>query len=310
MCRILISLFVLVSFFSAAPVLQGAEPKTTVDFGMLPVIDTLPLLVGVENGYFQQEGIDLKLVTFSSALERDLALQSGKINGYFGDLLNTLLLINAGQDLAMLTTVFHTSPRHRMFALLASPKSGIAGIRQAEGETVAISKASVIEYILDRMIAQARMEPAKIGKTEIRAIPIRYQMLMADKIRLAVLPEPLATKAESQGAKVLADDRNLNITLTVLALKTDLVRKNPDLVPRFSRAYARAAEAINRDPNAFKELLVRKTQFPPSLKQTYMVPSFPGMQRPEKKDVTSVQTWLLERRLTARPKPYESVTLP
>lgn len=310
MRRFFISLLVFVAFFSAVPLLQATESKTSVDFGILPVIDTLPLLVGVENGFFQQEGIDLKLVSFSSALERDLALQSGKINGYFGDLLNTLLLINAGQDIRILTTVFHTNPQHRMFALLGSPRSGIAGVRQAAGEEVAISKASVIEYVLDRMMAQAGVEAAKIAKTEIRAIPIRYQMLMADKVRLAVLPEPLATKAQSEGAKVLADDRNLDVTLTVLALKSDLVRKYPDLIVRFSRAYGKAVDAINRNPNAFKELLAQKTQFPPSLKQTYMVPSFPSAQRPQKKDVASVQEWLLERRLITKARTYESVVLP
>lgn len=305
-----IPLVFLVTFFLVSPAAQGASQKIPVNLGILPVVDTLPLLVGVERGFFEDHGIDLKLISFSSALERDLALQSGKINGYFGDLLNTMLLINAGQGLSILTAVFHTNPRHRMFALLASPKSVITSIRQTEGEEVAISKASVIEYVLDRMLAQRGLQPTKIKKTEIRAIPIRCQMLLADKIRLAVLPEPLATKAESEGARALADDRDLDVTLTVLALKSDLVQKFPDLVTRLTGAYKRSVDAVNQNPELFKELLVQKTQFPPSLKQAYKVPSFPPVQRPVKKDIASVQNWLLERGLITKPKAYDAVVLP
>ncbi len=118
-------------FFYAPPTM--AEPRIPLAFGILPVIDTLPFLVGVEKGFFATEGIDLKIFSFSSAIERDTALQSNRIDGYFGDLLNTLLLVNSGRSLSIVSTVIRTRPDRRMFALLASPKSGITGIKQAKG---------------------------------------------------------------------------------------------------------------------------------------------------------------------------------
>ena len=203
----------------------GAQQQVSLNFGILPVVDTLPLIVAKEKGFFEAEGIDLKLVSFQSALERDVAFQSNKVNGYFGDLLNTLLLVNAGERLNIITTVFRTNREHRMFALLASPKSGITGIEKVEGETIAISKSSVIEFVLDEILAGRKIRPEKITKLEIRAIPIRYQMLMGNQVKLALLPEPLVTKAVAEGALVLADDRQLDVTLTVLALKLEAVQR-------------------------------------------------------------------------------------
>lgn len=283
----------------------AAPPAITI--GILPVIDTLPLIVAKDKGLFEKEGVDVRLVSFPSALERDTALRAGKISGYFGDLLNTLLLINGGEKLLMVATAFRTTPDYRMFGLLASPKSAITALKQVEGESVAISRASVIEYVLDGMLAREGVREEKVKKTEIRAIPIRYQMLMGDKVKLAVLPEPLVTKAVSEGAILLADDRPMNTTLTVLALKADLLQQHRGLATRFLKAYSEAVEMINKAPDSFKELLVQKTQVPPSVKDTLRVPRFPPPRVPPGEDVKAVGEWLVKRGMIGKPMPYESV---
>ena len=289
---------------------RSADQKIAISLGVLPVTDTLPLIVGVEKGFFAEQGLAINLIEFSGALERDVALQSGRIDAYYGDLLNTLLLINSGQRLSLVTTVHRTDPHQRMFALLASPKSGLTNVKQIEGEQVAISRASAAEYVLDRIMAQGSIRQDKVKKIEVRAIPIRYQMLMTDQIKLALLPEPLAVKAESEGAKALADDRTLDTTLTVVAFKTELLREHQCLSGRFIDAYGKAVQAINANPDAYKKLLVEKTQFPSSLKERFKVPSFPHPEKPRKKDVESIEEWLLEKGLMTKPIPYETVVAP
>ena len=111
---------------TVAPAAAGA-PRVSLSLGLLPVIDTLPLIVAEKNRFFEEQGIDVRFLYFASALERDVALQSGKVDAYFGDLLNTLLLINSGRRLSVVTSVMRTDPRQRMFALLAAPESRIGG---------------------------------------------------------------------------------------------------------------------------------------------------------------------------------------
>lgn len=285
----------------------GAQQQVSLNFGILTVVDTLPLIVAKEKGFFEAEGIDLKLVSFQSALERDVAFQSNRVNGYFGDLLNTLLLVNAGERLNIITTVFRTNREHRMFALLANPKSGITSIEKVEGETIAISKSSVIEFVLDEILVGRKLRPDRVTKLEIRAIPIRYQMLMGNQVKLALLPEPLVTKAVAEGALVLADDRQLDVTLTVLALKLDAVQKAKDLPARFLRAYRKAVQLINASPESFKDLLVEKTQFPASVKAIYQVPRFPLAEPPSEQDVRRVERWLTRYGLITKPVAYDAL---
>jgi len=268
--------------------------KDIIRFGVLPVVDTLPLVVGQQAGLFDKEGIKLEIISFQSALERDAALWAGKLDGYFGDILNTVLLIHAGQKIKIITTAFHTHPKYRMFGIAASPASEIKDLSGLKGKQVAISRASIIEYLLDRILAGRGFSPGFVEKQEIKKIPIRLQMLLSNQVPAALLPEPLLTLAECRGAKILADDRTLNTSLTVLAMQIKTVNQDTSLMPRFLRAYGTAVKKINQDPEAYKDVLVTHTRFPESIKDRYQIPVFPEVKTPLKKDIMAAQQWLIK----------------
>ncbi|MEW6265532.1 MAG: MetQ/NlpA family ABC transporter substrate-binding protein [Thermodesulfobacteriota bacterium] len=287
-----------------------AEAAEVLRLGLVPVVDTLPLLAAQEAGLFEKEGLEVRITSFQSALERDAALQAGRLDGYFGDLLNTILLVNAGQKLAILTTAFHTHPRFRVFGLAGSPKSNFKALTDLKGQAVAISRATVIEYLLDRMLAAQGLGADFVVKQEIKQIPIRMQMLLEGQVASALLPEPLLTLAEDKGARVLADDRNLDTCVTVIALNRDRLSQEPTLASRFRKAYAGAVQRINQDPGSYKQLLVTKTNFPAGLKDKYQVPIFPPVGLPAEADVAAAREWLTANRLILRTSSYQELVWP
>jgi NitT/TauT family transport system substrate-binding protein len=291
----------------ALPVISSAVEK--LEFGILPVVDVLPLLVGKETGLFEREGIDLELISFQSALERDAALQSGRLDGYFGDILNTVLLIQSGEQLKIIATAFHTHPQCRMFGIAIAPGSGITDMAGIQGKDVAISSATVIEYLLDRMLSARNMPPGDVSKQEIKKIPIRLQMLLSGQVTAALLPEPLLTLAETRGSKVIMDDRNLNTALTVLAVNLKNRTAVTALIPGFLRAYHTAVNRINANPSEFKEILITKTQFPQDVKDKYPVPVFPAGGLPAEADVLAVQDWLVKNSLIKTRIPYADMVI-
>jgi len=294
-CRQIIVFVVLLGVL--VPCMAAGREGPVLRLGILPVIDTLPLIVARERGIFKEEGIEVEIINFNSALERDAAIKGNALDGYFGDLLNTILLNAAGDDLRVITTAYHTRKDQRMFAILASPASGITKASQIRNVPVAVSTASIIEYFLDKITEKDGVPPDSVKKIEIRQIPIRYQMLMANSVKLALLPEPLASKALADGARLIADDRKLDMTATIIAMKAEFLTRHPDLCGRFLKAYARSVAMINRNPAAFMEILVKKTRFPPSLRQTYTLHTFPAPGLPPEDNVMSVVTWMTARKL-------------
>ncbi len=285
----------------------NAAAADNLRIGTLPVVDTLPLLVGQTENLFSEQGLQVELTPFQSALERDAALQSGKLDGYFGDLLNTILLIRSGQDIKIVATAFHTHPQHRMFGIVTAPGSGASSPADLKGRQVAISRATIIEYLLERILAAEGYGPDHVAKLEIKKIPVRLQMLLADQVPAALLPEPLLTLAESKGARVVADDRRLDTSETILALDAGRITGDATLAARFLAAYRQAVDRINRDPEAYKTLLVERTRFPMPVKERFRVPVFPDPQPPSPEDVAAVQDWLQQNGLIDARLAYDAI---
>jgi NitT/TauT family transport system substrate-binding protein len=273
--------------------------------GVLPVIDTLPLYVAEEQGLFEQEGIDVQLVEFNSALERDAAFTAGAIDGYFGDLINTLVL-KKSLDVKVVTVDYHTLFDGRMFAILASPNSGISDITQLNGTSIATSVASISEYFMNEMlVANGVTEAVQIE--QVPAIPIRYSSLMSDQIRVSVLPEPFVTRAISEGAILLTDDRAINTTATVIALRGDLVSQDPQAAESFLRAYNASVAMVNEDPWRYNQTLEESIHFPAELEAIFDFPPLSSTALPTEGELQRVQEWMMEKGILTEQFTYDSV---
>lgn len=303
------NLLIVILIGAGTALIPGYVMGQQLTVGILPVMDTLPLMVGQAEGDFKKAGIDLELVSFQSALERDAALQAGRLDGYFGDLLNTVLLIHSGQDLKILTTAYHTRPNQRMFGIVLSPTSQITSLSQLKGKAVAVSRATVIEYLLECMLASQGFSGDFVAMQEIKKIPIRMQMVLSGQVPAAVLPEPLLTLAEAEGARVLMDDRRLDLAETVVALRQACLVADNSLAKRFLEAYGAAVARINQNPDACGTFLVERTRFPKGIQERFKMPVFPDVGVPGQKDVDDVQAWLRNQGAVKKTLPYSLVVL-
>ncbi|MDU6431126.1 MAG: ABC transporter substrate-binding protein, partial [Sutterella wadsworthensis] len=91
--------------------------------------------------------------------------------------------------------------------------------------------------------------------------------------------EPLLTLIESKGGRVIWDDRQLNEPLSEVALTTPYL--TPDFVLPFRAALAKAAKAIDQDPQKYVPILSKKGLVPPAVANTYKLPKFSGFATPD-----------------------------
>jgi NitT/TauT family transport system substrate-binding protein len=279
----------------------------TLRVGVLPVLDTLPLQVAVQDRLFDQEGLRVELVSFGSALERDAAMQAGQLDGYFGDLLNTVLLIQNGVPIRIVTVAYATQPGQRMFALLTAPS--VPGLTPGSSKSlkVGISTATIIDFLLDPMLTQAGLRRNQVTPMDVKKIPIRLQMLLTSQLDAALLPEPLVSIAEQQGARVIATDEALNLPVTLVSLLHDRLQQGPDILERFLRAYALAVRRIAESPDGYREILVHSCGLPEVLRNTFRMPKYPSPQFPSREAVQAVQDWMRQQTLISEALPYHQM---
>lgn len=271
-----------------------SQAEGTIAFGVLPVMQALPLFVAQERGLFADEGLDVDLVVFNSGLEKDAAMAAGSTEGYFGDMLTSIILGANQVPMRMVATVFNTTGDQRMFAVLAAPGTGKPSLTELADRGIAGSSNTVIEYVTSRLLE--RESPGqRLTMIETKNILTRLPMLLQGQVPGAVLPEPLVTFAEAKGATVVADDRGLGITPTVLVFSQEFIQGNTDKVRAFLRGVSRAAELITRSPEAVRPIMVRRARIPEPLQQSISIPVFKAPSPPDDRLVMDVYRWLREK---------------
>ena len=142
----------------------SSQPLKTLTIGVMPDLDSLPLIIADHNGYFKEEGIQVKIEHFKSAADRDTALQTGKIDGAISDMLSVVFFNDNKFDVKI------TSKTDGSFKLISGKNSGISKIEQSAGKSIGISKNTIIEYLTDRIMESSNIDvnsPKKVAIPKI-----------------------------------------------------------------------------------------------------------------------------------------------
>ena len=294
--------------------LFSSANSETIRLGLLPAADSIVLYVAQEESLFKQQGLDVQLIPFKSALEVGAAMRAGKINGHFADLMNVFLQNDQGVKQSIVLTTTHTNAEQRCFGLVVSPQLSkqIQTLSDLKSTSSAMSSATIIDYLLDRMKQEEGLKTSSIENVEVKQIPIRLQMLLSGQVSTAMLPEPLVSVVEARGGKVLWDDKKLDEALAVVSLKDSLL--NEQTVKAFRIAIAQAASKIDQNPTHYQKVMVQKRLLPPSGSQNYQMVRFSVHQTsdglpplPTQAEVQRVGQWMKDKGMIKAIPAYESI---
>jgi NitT/TauT family transport system substrate-binding protein len=284
----------LIMAITTAPFTAFAKGGDKITFGVLPVMQALPLFVAQEKGLFAEEGVEVELILFRSGLEKDAAMAAGQTQGYFGDMLTSIILGANQTPMRMVATIFNTTGDQRMFAVLAAPGTGKPSLTELARKGIAGSSNTIIEYVTTRLL-ENETPGGNLDMIETKNILVRMPMLLAGQVPGAVLPEPLVTLVEGKGATVVADDRGLGITPTTLLFTKEFIDGNTDAVKAFLRATTRASALINEDPEGARPIMIKFARIPEPLQQSVAIPVFMPPAPPEKELVMDAYNWLNDK---------------
>ncbi len=297
----------------------AAATPAPIKIGTLPTEDSLPLWVAEDKGYFAEAGIpEVEIVVFQAAQERDAAFAAGAIDAYMGDIIAATNLEASGTKNTILTVMLGATQAEGRFGVVASPKSTVdyksdANVSAAAGEPVGTSSATIQEYVLDGLMAEAGVPADQVKVEEVKKVPVRFELLMQGKLKFAALPEPFLSLAEEGGAATLGDDTKAkaNLSQTVLGISDEYLRAEGgiDTAEELLKVWDRAVADVNADPESFRPMLVEKARLPESLATTYKVNTYPTAQVPTSEQVGAVLEWMKTKGYLSAEVTYEDLTL-
>lgn len=305
----------LIVLIAAAPVLTvvdhpaKAQEPVTLRMGLLPILDVLPFYVAEQAGYFEEEGINVELIPVSSALERDQLMLAGELDGMLNDLISTGIFNQDQPYIQVVALARRAYEGHPQFRILAAPRSNITIPSDLTNVEIGISENSVIHYITQRILENAGIDAGDIQYRTEPNIPVRFQLLMEGTMQAVTLPDPMGQAAVEGGAILVADDTSLvdtQFSQSVLTFRKTVIDDEPEAVQAFLRAWMRAADAINADPEAYRDLWLENTNVPDSVKDSYELPPFPTYEITTEAAWNDTMQWLVDQEIIGEKPSYES----
>ncbi len=266
--------------------------------GLTPAVDAIPYIIARDKGIFKKYGLDVDLVVFKSAGERDAAFQSSHIDGVLCDMVAVCLYQNAGFKVKI------TGITDGDFILVASGQSGIKSIKEVKGHQVAISENTIIEYALDKILNKNGVGVNEIKKVAVPSIPVRLEMLQHNKVQLALLPEPFSSMAVKNGAVILDSAYKNNIYSNVIAFKETTINKKSSTINKMNEAYNESVKYLKENPiEKYEDEVIKFIGYPDNMKGNIVLPDYRKAGLPDENELKSAIEWsekehLLSKKIT------------
>lgn len=286
-----------------------APKPVTLKIGQIPVIDGLPFWVAQQKDYYKAIGVNVELITFKSAQERETAMAAGELDGMLTDTITTGTLVSSGTALKIASLGLGATKQEGPISIVTAPNSGLKSINDLKGKEIAISTTTMMQYTAEHLLQDAGFTPEEMKFTNIASIPVRYEALMSGQVPAAILPDPLLSLAIANGATLVGDDTKAqhNYSQSVIVFTEKAMTEKLDGVKKFFLAYNLAVRDIKENPNAYKELLVVNAKLPAEIKDKYQVVPFSPAQAPTKADLERVVQWLADKGITKTKLTYEQL---
>ncbi|HYG57637.1 MAG TPA: MetQ/NlpA family ABC transporter substrate-binding protein [Symbiobacteriaceae bacterium] len=293
--------------------LPAKKETITLKIGQLPVADGLPFWVGEVKNYYKEQGINVELMTFASAQERDAAITAGEIDGMLADPIAAATLVASGAKVKIASLGLGATQTEGPMGILAAPKSGITKVEHLKGVEIAISAGSVMHYVTEKLLLENGMKLEEIKVTNIPKIPVRFESLIGGQVKAAILPDPFFSLAASKGARIILNDAEAkqNYSLSVIIFAEKALTDKAQGVKDFFIAYNRAVNDIRLNPQGYSDLLVdpKYGKLPADVKDPKVYKNVPPSfaQAPKKEDLESVVQWLVEKEFIKSTLTYEQL---
>ena len=219
----------------------------------------LAYIVARENGYFAEEGLDVREVgAFNAGPEEMSAFSAGQLDiGYVGA---SPALTFSGQDMADVKVV---AGANRVGSAIII-RSGLEGadVAALKGRNVAIPGYSTMQDFLLRIaLGKARIDAGDLSIMALKP-PEMIQAFSAGQIDAFVAWEPYPTMAVSRNAgRVLEESSKIwpHHPCCLVVADSTFLKNNRDAVQRFVRAHEKATSFIKNNPLEAADIAARFT---------------------------------------------------
>jgi NitT/TauT family transport system substrate-binding protein len=258
----------------------GEQEVRELRVGVIPIVDVAPIYLGVEQGFFEERGLDVELVPGSGGAAAVPGVVSGDYDFSFGNVTSILLASSEGLPLRIVANgVSSTADPETDFSAVVVPgSSAIQSVADLEGKRVAVNNLKNIgEVTIRQGIEDAGGDGSNVEFVEL-PFPEMPAAVAGGNVDAAWVVEPFVTVATGQGARAVFypfAEPIEDLTVATYFTLEPTIQEDPDLVDDFQAAINESLEYANSNPDEVRRILLTYTQIPEAAAQSIRLPSWP-----------------------------------
>jgi NitT/TauT family transport system substrate-binding protein len=262
---------------------EGSEPEdgelTAVTVGVIPIVDVAPIYLGVQEGFFEDQGLEVTLELAQGGAAIVPAVVSGEYQFGFSNVTSLLVASSQGLPLKAVAAGNFTTgtPGEDFGAVVVPGGSDVKDAADLAGKTVAVNTLNNIgDTTIRKVVGDAGGDADAVEFVEM-GFPDMPAAVAGEQVDAAWVVEPHLTTALEQGATVVASNfAETDPELMVAAYFTSdqAIAEDPETVEAFTAAMAESLTYAEEHPDETRAVLDTYTEIDPAVKEAMVMPRF------------------------------------
>nr|BFF22009.1 NrtA/SsuA/CpmA family ABC transporter substrate-binding protein [Promicromonospora thailandica] len=260
---------------------QGADDGglTPVTVGVIPIVDVAPIYLGVQEGFFEDQGLDVTLELAQGGAAIVPAVVSGDYQFGFSNVTSLLVASSQGLPLkAVAAGNFTTGEPGEDFGAVVVPEgSDIKDAADLAGKTVAVNTLNNIgDTTVRNVVDDAGGAGDDVEFVEM-GFPDMPAAVAGEQVDAAWVVEPHLTTALEQGATVVASnfaETDPDLMIAAYFTSDQQIAENPETVEAFTAAMEESLTYAQEHPDETRAVLDTYTEIDPAVKEAMVMPRF------------------------------------
>jgi NitT/TauT family transport system substrate-binding protein len=264
---------------TASSAAQRAQALRTVQVGVLPIADVAPLYLGMEKGFFAQEGLKVVPHALQGGAAAASAVVGGSLQFGFGATANRILAKSHNLPIEFVANGDEAaaSPAKAWSGILVAKGSSITSVKQLAGKTVAANATEGENQLaLDTLLARNHVNPSSV-KVVVLGFPEMPAALASHQVDAVTEVEPFVSAIEAQGGKMISplfEGMQKSMIVAGYFANTKLISSDPSLVKSFVTAINRSEDYAQAHPAEAAAVIPTYTKIPASVAEKMNLPAW------------------------------------
>lgn len=247
----------------------GGGEQETIDIvaGVAPSSSPVALLLGIEQGFFEEEGLNVTTTPAATGAAGVTQLINGQTQVALGGLSATITAVDQGIPVRFVSggVADHDDPKGTQYQTMVAADSDIESFADLEGKTVAVNSLKCCwEFWMREAVEKDGGDQSKVEFVQL-AFPDAVTALRSGDVDAISTLQPFATNLRSEGFRDIGDSAavafdNPDASNTMYFMAENFIEANPTVVERWRRALQKSADYANSHPEETLAKIAEQTK--------------------------------------------------